>query len=113
MKKSDNRRRQILFRVSKEEFQMIEAKRESLGIRNREAYLRKMALDGYCVKLDLEKIRELTKLMRAASNNLNQYARWANESGRVYEKDMEELKERFQEIYKVEKQILAELQGVN
>ena len=104
------RRRQILFRVSDKEFDQIEEKRTSLGINNREAYLRKMAIDGYCVRLDLKEIREMTKLMRATSNNLNQYARWANESGKVHSEDMQDLKERFDRIYEAEKQILSKLQ---
>ena len=104
-----NRHRQLLFRVTEDEFNRIEEKRESLGIRNREAYLRKMALDGCCISLDLAQLRELTRLMHATSNNLNQYARWANESGRVDPKDMEDLKNHFEDIYDIEKKILASL----
>ena len=44
---------QLNFRVSEEELAAIESKMEQLGIFNREAYLRKMALDGYAVRLDL------------------------------------------------------------
>ena len=104
------RQKKLTFRVSDDEYELIEEKRESLGIRNKEAYLRKMAIDGYCVKLDLQEIREMTKLMRATSNNLNQYARWANESGKVHTEDMRDLRERFEQIYEAEKAILASLQ---
>ena len=98
------------FHANEKERKIIEKKMELLGIRNREAYLRKMALDGYCVNLDLSAIRELTKLIRSVSTNLNQYARWANESGEVHRKDMEKLMEQFGRIYGAEKQILSQLQ---
>ena len=104
------RRHPLLFRVNEKELKMIEKKMELLGIRNREAYLRKMAIDGCCVNLDLTAIREMTKLVRSVSNNLNQYARWANESGEVHRKDMEKLMEQFAGIYEAEKQILSQLQ---
>ena len=104
------RRHQLLFRVNEKELQKIEEKMELLGIRNREAYLRKMAIDGYCVNLDLTAVRELTKLVRSVSNNLNQYARWANESGEVHREDVQILQAQFGKIYEAEKQILASLQ---
>ena len=103
------RKTQLLFRVNEKELKTIEKKMELLGIRNREAYLRKMALDGCCVNLDLSVIRELTKLIRSVSNNLNQYARWANESGKVSPGDIEKLQEGFARIYEAEKQILSQL----
>ena len=101
------------FHANEKERKIIEKKMELLGIRNREAYLRKMALDGYCVNLDLSAIRELTKLIRSVSNNLNQYARWANESGKVRPGDMEKLQEGFARIYEAEKQILSQLQALS
>ena len=107
------RRHPLLFRVNEKELKMIEKKMELLGIRNREAYLRKMAIDGCCVNLDLTAIREMTKLVRSVSNNLNQYARWANESGEVHRKDMEKLMEQFAGIYEAEKQILSKLQALS
>ena len=56
-----------------------------LGTTNREAYLRKMALDGYVVRLELPELKELVSLMRYSSNNLNQLARRAHETGRIYD----------------------------
>ena len=72
-----NRKRevQVNFRVSPQELEMIEQKMAQLGTSNREAYLRKMALDGYVVKLELPELKELVSLMRYSSNNLNQLTR--------------------------------------
>ena len=61
---------QLNFRVSAEELAVIEQKMSQFGTSNREAYLRKMALDGYVVKLELPELKELVSLMRRNSNNL-------------------------------------------
>ena len=57
---------------------------DELGIRSMGAYLRKMALDGYCIRLDLQDVKALVSLLRICSNNLNQYAKRANETGSIY-----------------------------
>ena len=72
---------QLNFRVSEEELAAIESKMERLGILNREAYLRKMALDGYAVRLDLPELKELLSLLRRHSSNLNQLVRRVNTTG--------------------------------
>lgn len=58
---------QLNFRVSPHELELIESKMAQMGTVNREAYLRKMAIDGYVVKLDLPEIKELLSLMRRSS----------------------------------------------
>ena len=76
---------QLNFRVSPEELALIEQKMAQLGTKNREAYLRKMALDGYVVRLELPELKEMVSLMRYSSNNLNQLARRVHETGRRQE----------------------------
>lgn len=82
---------QVNFRVSPEELALIEQKMSQLGTKNREAYLRKMALDGYVVQLDLPELKELVSLLRRSSNNLNQLTRRVHETGRVYDADLEDI----------------------
>ena len=84
---SPNRKRevQLNFRVSPEELALIEQKMSQFGTKNREAYLRKMALNGYVVKLELPELKELLSLMRYSSNNLNQLTKRVHETGRIYE----------------------------
>ena len=79
---------QVNFRVSPEELALIEQKMSQLGTNNREAYLRKMALDGYMVQLDLPELKELVSLLRRSSNNLNQLTRRVHETGRIYDADL-------------------------
>ena len=76
------------FLASKEEVERIHEKMDELGIRSMGAYLRKMALDGYCIRLDLQDVKALVSLLRICSNNLNQYAKRANETGSIYRADM-------------------------
>ena len=70
---------QLKFRVTPQEREMIETKMAQFGTTNMAAYLRKMAIDGYVVKLDLPELRELVSLLRYSSNNLNQLTRRAHD----------------------------------
>ena len=100
---------QVNFRVSPEELALIEQKMSQLGTVNREAYLRKMALDGYVVKLDLPELKELVSLMRYSSNNLNQLTRKVHETGRVYNADLEDISQRQEQLWDGVQKILAQL----
>ena len=106
-----NRKRdvQVNFRVSQEELALIEQKMAQLGTKNREAYLRKMALDGYVLKLELPQLKELLSLMRYSSNNLNQLARKVHETGRIYDADMEDISQRQEQLWQGVKEILTQL----
>ena len=101
-----------LLLLSQDEIDRIHAKMEEAGIQNMSAYLRKMALDGICVKLDLEDVRELISLLRRCSNNLNQYAKRANETGSIYAADIEDLQKRMDEIWELSRQSLLRLAGI-
>lgn len=100
---------QLNFRVSPEELALIEQKMAQLGTTNREAYLRKMALDGYVVRLELPELKELVSLMRYSSNNLNQLARRAHETGRIYDADLEDMSRRQEALWDGVHQVLTQL----
>lgn len=65
---------------------------EQAGISNMAAYLRKMAIDGYVVKLELPELRDFISLLRRTSNNFNQIARRVNSTDRIYADDIAEMK---------------------
>ena len=92
-----------------EEMERIKQKMAELGMINRSAYVRKMALDGYCINLDLTDMKEMVSLLRRCSNNLNQYAKRANESGSIYAEDIQDLQVRQSEIWEIAKEMLARL----
>ena len=73
------------------------------------AYLRKMAVDGYAVNLELPELRELVSLLRRTSNNLNQLTRRVHETGRFYDADLEELRQSFDGLWDVAQKILTSL----
>ena len=100
---------QLNFRVSPEELALIEQKMAQLGTKNREAYLRKMALDGYVVRLELPELKELVSLMRRNSNNLNQLTRRVHETGRIYDADLEDISQRQEALWDGVHQVLTQL----
>ena len=83
----------IRFRVTPEEREMIESKMAQFGTTNMAAYLRKISIEGYVVRLDLPELREMVSLLRRSSNNLNQIAKRVNETSRIYDADIDCLKE--------------------
>ena len=104
--------RMLSFRVNQIELERINQKREEIGIRNMGAYLRKMAMDGYCVNMDLKGVTELVRLLRICSNNLNQYAKKANETGSIYKEDIQDLQKRLDEIKDDLKEIMRTLYAI-
>ena len=100
---------QLNFRVSPEELALIEQKMAQMGTKNREAYLRKMALDGYVVRLELPELKELVSLMRYSSNNLNQLTRRVHETGRIYDADLEDISQRQEALWDGVHQVLTQL----
>jgi len=104
-----SKRIRIYTKVTPEELDRIREKMSEMEIQNRSAYLRKMALDGYCVNMDFSDIKEMVSLLRRCSNNLNQYTKKANETGSIYEEDLRDLKSRLDEIWESAKEIMARL----
>ena len=99
----------VLFWVSAAEMEAIQQKMAQFGTKNLRAYLRKMALDGYVVQLDLPELKELVSLMRYSSNNLNQLTRKVHETGRVYDADLEDISRRQEQLWEGVKEILTQL----
>lgn len=108
------RKREIVlrFRVTPEERSMIEEKMAQLGTDNMAAYLRKMAIDGYIVKLDLPELRDMVLLLRRTGSNLNQIAKRMNETSRIYAADNECLLENQERLWTAAKKILGRLANV-
>ena len=100
---------QILFWVNDEERELIEQKMAQLGTDNMSAYLRKMAIDGVIVKLELPELKEIISLLRRSSNNLNQIAKRVNETGRVYDADMEDMLQKQEQLWVMASEILTKL----
>ncbi len=108
----EKRNVQMIFRVTPSESERIREKMNEVGIHRIGAYLRKMALDGYCINLNLQEVKDLVSLLRICSNNLNQYAKQANATGNIYEADIRDLQERMNEMWEDMKEILVHLASI-
>ena len=92
---------QILFFVSDDEKKIIKAKMAQLGTKNMGAYLRKMAIDGYIIKVDYTEQTKLAAAVSRVASNINQICRRINSTGRCYKDDVAELKARQAEIWEL------------
>ncbi len=106
------RTEELKIRISSEDKERIKLKMEDAGVLNMSAYVSKMALDGICIKLDLKDVRQLTVMLRRCSDNLNQYAKRANETGSIYAAGIEDLQNRLDEIWELSRQTLASLAAI-
>lgn len=106
-----NRKRDIRLRfwVTQGEREQIEKKMEQFGTSNMAAYLRKIAIDGYVVHLELPELREMVSLLRRSSNSLNQIAKRMNETGRVYDADMDDVLQNQERLWQAANDILTKL----
>jgi hypothetical protein len=98
---------QLHFMVTDHERELIRQKMAQLGTNNLGVYLRKMAVDGYIVKLDLPELSEMISLLRRTSNNINQVARRAHETGNIYNTDLKDILQKQKELWDGVNEILS------
>ena len=107
------RKIQLNFRVTEQERRLIEERMQELETTNREAYLRKIAIDGMIVKLEVQELKEIVSLMRRTSNNVNQIARRLNETGRIYEADITDVHNRQEQLWDMLNSLITKLSGIS
>ena len=106
---ADNRNISMHFWASQEEYDLIQKNMELSGSTNLSAFLRKMAIDGMVIRLDMPQIQELLHQLRRFNANVNQIAKHQHETGRVYDTDLEEILAYQAEARKGLSEILAKL----
>ncbi len=99
----------MFIKMTPEEKAKIRERMAEAGFGNMSAYARRMLLNGYVVKLDLSDVKEVLRLLRISGNNLNQYAKRANETGSIYLTDIQDLKKNQKEILESVGDILERL----
>ena len=106
-----NRKRPIILRcpVTAEERALIEQKMAQLPTQRIGAYLRKMAIDGYIIYTDTTDIKAFTTELSAIGRNINQIAKKLNAGGSVYQAYIEEIRERQDQIWQLQRRILSSL----
>jgi len=102
---------QLHFRVTRHEKEIIDQKMAQMGTKRLGVYLRKMAIDGYVVKLDLPEVREIVSLLRYAGNNLNQLTKVAHMTGNIYGEEILKLTDKFSEMCQILDAVLSTLSG--
>lgn len=102
-----NRKRniQMKFYVTEGEKRLIDEKMTQLPTRRYGAYLRKMAIDGYIIYTDTTEIKAFTAELSAIGRNINQIAKRINATGSPYQADMEEIRERMDQIWQLQRRI--------
>ncbi len=106
------RSKRIELRVTAEELRQIHEHMQETGISSLTAYMIRMAIHGYVIKMDLADLKELLRLMQISGNNLNQYAKKANETGSIYHEDIEELRTAQKEILQEMRKVLEKLTAI-
>ena len=103
------RNEQLIVRVTPEERKLIQKKMKQYHTNNFSRYARKMLIDGYVIQVDLSDFQKLSGEVNAIGVNINQIAKAVNATGKVYENDIAEAKERVEDIWRLLKSYLSEL----
>ena len=106
------RTEQIKFWATPEERELIQKRMELSGIISMGAYLRKIAIDGYVIRLELPELKEMIRLLGTANNNINQIAKTLHTTGNLYEADVKEVQTRIDGLYEEARKILNQLSQI-
>ena len=109
----EKRTKRIWFRVTPEEFAAIQQKQKEANIISREAFLRKLVMEGRILKLEIPELREISTLMGRCSSILNQIARRVNSTGRLYVGELSETKQELVQTENMMRKIYERLSEIN
>jgi len=98
--------------VTPEENELIKERMTEAGINNAGAYVRKMAINGYILHVDLAPVKELVSLQRRCSNNLNQIAKGVNTYGGIYPEEIKTLQKDYAALWEPLSELLKQLAEV-
>ena len=99
MKGETKRKHSIQVRLSDEEYEAFNRKFRNSGMKSRSDFFRKMIFQGYIVQFNENELKDLLKLARNISNNINQIAVRANSGGGIYKNDIDELREGVEKLW--------------
>ena len=99
-------------RISQEEYDLIQERMSEAGTANMSAFIRKMALNGYVLHVDLSPVRELVSLQRRCSNNLNQIAVSVNTYGGIYPQELIALQKDYAALWNPLSDLIKQLAGI-
>ena len=88
---------------------MIHEKMADFGTRHMGAFIRKLVIDGYVIKLEIPELKEILHQLGPIGNNVNQMARKLNAGGSIYHEDIAEVNAKLDAVYKLQRRILKKL----
>ena len=91
---------------------MIYEKMADFGTRHMGAFIRKLVIDGYVIKLEIPELKEIIRLLGPIGNNVNQMARKLNAGGSIYREDIAEVNAKLDAIYTQLEKILKRLSKI-
>jgi len=100
-----NRESIVCVRFTPEELAILHEKMERIGTTNLSAFIRKLCMDGYVIKLDFPELKEMVSLLRYSSNNLNQLTKRVHQTGRIYDADLEDIHRNQDRLWEVASKI--------
>ena len=105
MAKERKRPIRIVFYLNEQEQALLEEKMAEANIQNREAYIRRMVLDGYVIRMDFTDMKRMIWLLSNATNNLNQVAKKTNETRSVAIADVRTLQKDYERLWGMAREI--------
>lgn len=108
----EQRNKGLYIKFTQHELELLKQKMDNANIKNRSGFIRKMAIDGYVIQLDIKELKEISRLLSITANNVNQIAKVANSTGNVYVQDIEGLDSNLKEIRVLVGEILTQLSKI-
>lgn len=104
-----NRDTIVKVRFTPEELTTLHERMNQYGTTNLSAFVRKMCIDGYMIRLDFPELKEMISLLRYSSNNLNQLTKRVHQTGRIYDTDLEDIHRNQERLWEAVSKILNTL----
>lgn len=108
----EQRNKGIYIKFTQHELGLLKQKMDNAKIKNRSGFIRKMAIDGYVIQLDIKELKEVSRLLGITANNVNQLAKVANSTGNIYQQDIEEVDSNLKEIRVLFGEMLKQLSRI-
>ena len=102
----------IYFKLMEQERQLIEQKMALVGVHNMSAYIRNMCIDGYTVNMQIPELKECSRYLQSASNNVNQIAKRLNSGSMYYAGELADVENCLQKDKKLFASILEHLSKI-
>lgn len=111
--KTEKVNKRYVIRVTENESKAIEKRFELSKINSISAYLRQQIVNGIYLEYDHEELKKIRQAVMSVANNINQIAHRVNSTSRIYEQDLQEIKEEVNELWQQLQSIQLELQRLN